>query len=269
MMDKYILHLTLAFLVGGTAGFLLSQKMLEEKYALRAEEEHELFKKVWMEKHPHDLNPVKPAHEEVETLSTINKVLGYSSLGETAQRVERMKRDYTKIGGPIVAPASQAAPIGTYSTKGNEVEYEENPDVVLEKIMGDMQAQQEYLQPLNRNVKPYVISESEFEEGNPHHDKVSITYYAGDDTLADEMNEIMEDIDSTVGMSNLDMDNTDITHPHTIYVRNDRLGIDYDISIDLGEYTRKVLGIEPYQKPLSPKEKFDRAMREKEEAENE
>lgn len=77
---------------------------------------------------------------------------------------------------------------------------------------------------------PYVISFEEFCEGEDNHDKITITYYAGDGVLVDEEEEIIEDTERLVGDDNLINkfgDGSD--DPDVLYVRNERMGIDYEI----------------------------------------
>ena len=97
---------------------------------------------------------------------------------------------------------------------------------------------------------PYVISEESYSEDFLNHDKLQITYYAEDDTLADEQEEIIDDIDALVGYDNLDMKYTSATHPEQIYVRNERIGADYEITINLNSYQELIQGIQ-----LEPKQR--------------
>ena len=91
--------------------------------------------------------------------------------------------------------------------------------------------------------EPFVISREEFDEGYPHFDKITITYYENDDVLADEQDEVIPDIDAVVGYDSLgrfgDMSEDDCV----VYVRNGRLGADYEIVLVQESYTESVLGI--------------------------
>lgn len=88
---------------------------------------------------------------------------------------------------------------------------------------------------------PYIIETDEFETEFKNHDKVTLYYYEPDDTLTGEDEVIMDDIDRTVGYDNLD----DFTNwgVNTIYVRNERLGIDYEIIHMNTSYQEAVMGI--------------------------
>lgn len=71
---------------------------------------------------------------------------------------------------------------------------------------------------------PYVISPSEFDEND--YDVVSYKYYA-DGVLTNEMDEIVEDVDSLVGSDSLN--HFGEYEDDSVFVRNDRLKIDCEI----------------------------------------
>lgn len=81
--------------------------------------------------------------------------------------------------------------------------------------------------------KPYVISPEEFGEFDEY-EKISLTYYA-DQTLADENDELVDDVENIIGFESL-------THfgeyeDDSVFVRNDRLKCDYEILMDSRLYS--------------------------------
>ena len=85
----------------------------------------------------------------------------------------------------------------------------------------------------SNSVEPYVISPEEFGEVE-NYDKVSFTYYA-DGVLADEYDEVVENVDEIVGEVSL-------THfgeyeDDSVFVRNDKLKCDYEILLDQRNYS--------------------------------
>ncbi len=76
--------------------------------------------------------------------------------------------------------------------------------------------------------EPYVISPDSFGELDEY-EQISLTFYE-DQVLADENDEIVEDVEGTVGFESL-------THfgeyeDDSVFVRNDRLKCDYEILMD-------------------------------------
>lgn len=79
---------------------------------------------------------------------------------------------------------------------------------------------------------PYVISPDEFDEHDDYN-VVSLTYYA-DKVLTDEQDNIIDDIEGTVGRDSL-------THfgqyeDDSVFVRNDAQKTDYEILLDTRKY---------------------------------
>ena len=82
-----------------------------------------------------------------------------------------------------------------------------------------------------KKMKPYVISPEEFADGD--YPQKTLTYYANK-VLADEDDEVVLDVENTVGEESL-------THfgeyeDDTVFVRDDDLGIDYEICLDTRRY---------------------------------
>jgi hypothetical protein len=90
---------------------------------------------------------------------------------------------------------------------------------------------------------PYVISLEQFNEEMDYHDKLTLTYYQADDTLVDEDEEIISDVEKLIGsyaLSNFGVDSED---PEVVYVRNEKLAVDYEVvRIPNGSYSETVLG---------------------------
>jgi hypothetical protein len=79
---------------------------------------------------------------------------------------------------------------------------------------------------------PYVITPEEFGERDDY-ETASLTYFA-DGILADDTDQMVEDVDDTVGTDSL-------THfgeyeDDSVFVRNDDLKCDYEILLDVRKY---------------------------------
>lgn len=123
------------------------------------------------------------------------------------------------------------------------INYEEKPDILeYAKVLEN----EGYKTSDKSNVsssKPYVISPDEFGDIDDY-DQVSLTYYA-DEVLADENDDQIIDVDDVVGSESL-------THfgeyeDDSVFVRNDRLKIDYEILMDARPYS-EVLKHRPHKR---------------------
>lgn len=84
---------------------------------------------------------------------------------------------------------------------------------------------------------PYVITEDEFAELDDYK-TCTLTYYA-DGVLADDMDDVVEDVEDTVGhesLLNLGPQDDRLHLVDSVYVRNDEKKCDYEILFDLRRY---------------------------------
>ena len=80
--------------------------------------------------------------------------------------------------------------------------------------------------------KPYVISPEEF--GEADYNIVSLNYYA-DGVLANDFDEVVEDVENTVG-EDFEEHFGDYEED-SVFVRNDELGLDYEILRDMRNFS--------------------------------
>jgi hypothetical protein len=89
---------------------------------------------------------------------------------------------------------------------------------------------------------PHVITPEEFGENN-HYDRITLTYYA-DHVLADENDEVIRDVEETIGFGSLN--HFGEYEADIVYVQNDILKCYYEITRDLRKY-EDVAGELPYR----------------------
>ena len=89
---------------------------------------------------------------------------------------------------------------------------------------------------------PYVISPENFGEFEDY-ETISLTYYA-DQVLTDEVDEVIDDADNTVGLDSLS--HFGEYEDDSVFVRNDNLKCDYEILLDRRKYS-DVINTKPHQ----------------------
>lgn len=157
-----------------------------------------------------------------------------------------IKTKYERIANEEIESVKEAfAPKKFESKKFEPIEESESNSnmATYEKVLGNLNYTN-YPEVTNDNDKkgveemtekkkrPYVISPDEF--GNiPEYDAVSLNYYS-DGVLANDWDEIIEDVDDVVGEESL-------THfgeyeADSVFVRNDDAATDYEILRDLRNY---------------------------------
>lgn len=96
---------------------------------------------------------------------------------------------------------------------------------------------------------PYVIHADEHEQNEKDYDQTELTYYEGDDILANERDEIIEDQDMMVGLGNLTKFGHGSNDPNIVYIRNDQLELDIEMCRSSGSYAEEVHGISHSDEP--------------------
>ena len=88
---------------------------------------------------------------------------------------------------------------------------------------------------------PYPISIEEFMEDNENN-KVTLTYYDGDDVLTDERDDVVRNISSLIGDDFLINFGNRSGDESIVYVRNEKLHLDAEVVRDERKYTEVILG---------------------------
>lgn len=99
--------------------------------------------------------------------------------------------------------------------------------------------------PLRGTVEPYIIHRDEFESNEEGNSQSTLTYYALDDILCDEKDTPIYNHNNLVGELVFGKGSRDIS---ICYVRNPRLGSEWEIIIDHGSFQVQVLGEEVEQR---------------------
>lgn len=106
----------------------------------------------------------------------------------------------------------------------------------------DQEAEEEIRSQLAPGT-PFIISEAEYQETEGFAQS-TLTYYAGDKTLADERDQHIPDVDKTVGLDNLLRFGHGTGDARTVFVRNERLRVDFEVLLSDGKYAHEVLGLQ-------------------------
>jgi hypothetical protein len=92
---------------------------------------------------------------------------------------------------------------------------------------------------------PYVIHQNEYNEEFPEYTQVTWTYYAGDDILADERDEIVARPELIVGDKNLKRFGHGSDDANVVFIRNDRIEMEFEVCRSLKSYMVEVKGLDP------------------------
>jgi hypothetical protein len=98
--------------------------------------------------------------------------------------------------------------------------------------------------------KPYVITLAEFMENDGDLTEMQLTYYEKDDTLVDERDERIDDIEGTVGEANLKRFGEVSEDRHVVHVRHEAKGLIFEVARSRGSYSKEVLGLDEDEAPV-------------------
>lgn len=163
---------------------------------------------------------IEKKYEQIaqEEIDSVKEVFAKRELDSTENNdVVREKAFNAKEKPNIVEYAAKLREQGY--TNYTDIESETNEEGVNEESMDiDM---------------PYVIPPEEFGEFDDY-EKIGLTYYS-DQILTDEDDELVEDIEDTVGFDSLN--HFGEYEDDSVFVRNDRLKCDYEILLDQRNYS--------------------------------
>ena len=155
----------------------------------------------------------------------------------------------------IMAGAAAIAAVATWVYAKDKFAKQASDDIsemkAYYKEKYESQPKEEAAKPAKKEYKanheeeesnPHVITPEEFGENN-HYDRITLTYYA-DHVLADENDEIIRDVEETIGFGSLN--HFGEYEADIVYVQNDILKCYYEITRDLRKY-EDVAGKLPYR----------------------
>lgn len=261
---KIGIALTLGLAAGGGIGGYLGYRLAEKKVRDQATEEvrkvqalYERLRAEDAEQARADWNP--PTEDDSEPDSDGDVEEGPEPRLEAAQEVIRdlgyiASDDYQP--GPRLNPAYIPPPEQQYPPDTGDEDFPEDID-------DDLKKEAEYV----RNIRihnpnsdadpndvtrwerdpnlPYVITEAEFREDRKDLEKVTLRYFAEDDTLCESDGTFIPDQNGTAGDINLhNYFGLASGDDNILHIRNERVMCDFEITRDLGSYQKEVLGFD-------------------------
>lgn len=216
--------LTLGLVIGAAIGagvtYLVTRRKFEKKYEEIAEEEISA-----MRDHFRARSVAREAKPPLEKLAETAEELGYAS-----------------PVGPDPEP-KPPVPVPPREVKPNKIHH------ALEEAQDrggpDPQDLEEWNWDIEKATRdhsvPYVIHFDE--RGEADFDSLTYTYYEGDDVLCDEANNPLQGREEIVGDHNLDKFGHGSGDPNVVYLRNDNLALEIELTRDPGSFQEEVHGI--------------------------
>lgn len=214
---------TVGVTVGFAAGYYIAEQKLKTRYSQLANEEISRMREHYVSKMV--ASQPKPPVDQVKTERTEHVVTE-----EEQEAIDEANRLYPSDEEEVEEAAeSEEVPEVSEKLKNVFTEPEDDWDYAVETRLRSKDA-------------PYIIHLDEFKQNEPEHDQVTYTYYEVDDVLANTRSMQIEDMDETVGLGNLARWGHGSHDENIVYVRNEKLGLDFEILRDRGSYAETLRG---------------------------
>lgn len=173
---------------------------------------------------------------EMETREEIRKIRDHYHNKEKAAQVKRPLEEMVETLGYVNSEAVEE----------KSLVVEVPPPEVAVNVFTQTQSEEgwDYEREMDKRSPdtPYIIHKDEFMENVPEHTQITVTWYSGDDVIADEADRPIPDVEDRMGVANLEKMGYGSGDPNVLYVRSERFGIDYEILLTQASYEVEVLG---------------------------
>lgn len=239
-MVKLIIGTGSGILIGGFVGYVVTQRVLSAKYESKLDEEVARIKAFYQSKRK------DAAIEEFEFKSTREEYTPeeIDELSEEELEVyrEELQRDLVskgrnskivqKLGYSETPDASEVRPDveDRKMTIDEEQEIDEDDELLQEMRLA------------RTNTSPFVITIDEFMEDDPEYEKVSVTYFDGDQILSDSQDKVIPEVEEIIGHDALTKFGLFSKDKNIVYVRNERIKTDFEVALDQRSFTEAIAG---------------------------
>jgi hypothetical protein len=231
--------------VGSSVGYAVARKLLEKKYAELATAEIRQAKEFYEMHAPKEIvveeSPF-PDIDDGDVLAAAQALLRYQ--GRTDEQLLEGVREATEAADPTPEALTVVKNIFDHPTPAGEA--------VLGALIDDRSPD-----------VPYVITKDEFYENEYEFTERQLTWYEGDKTLADEQDVPVPAVERIVGEDNLLRFGWGSGDDTIVYVRNEKMKLNLEISKSTGKFAHEVAGfgqtdhLEHGDRPARRKRRFD------------
>lgn len=252
-MLKLIIGTSSGILIGGFVGYVVTRRVLKTKYEDILQTEIASLKAYYnpLLKDKVEADEMDAVHES--TLEEYEYVFAPHDISdeestrmseELQEELEETKRQKSKNEGLVQVLGYSTDPDDEINTLEVRPLREARKMTVEEETPID--PNDELLQEMilaRRNDEPYIITVDEFmEDVDFIDDKISLTYFDGDDNLIDQREKIVPDSIAILGADALTKFGLFSKDKNIVYVRNEKLRADFEVALDERSFTEAIAG---------------------------
>lgn len=224
---------------GGAIGYLVAKKQLKTQYEDLATFEIAQAREWFAAQYKTDPKYASP--------STMVEDLGLETETETETEYDETVSEYQGQKVNVVTPDTNLAKPEIVVEKPQVVEQEiiQNNIFVNGQPLNpdefDMDAELEY----RKTNVCYVLSEDEYVTNDEDFEQTTLTYFVHDNVLIDEDEKIIDDVDETVGLVNLERFGHGTDDADTVFIANEARQMAYEVARSEQRYEEDYLGFTP------------------------
>lgn len=222
---KNAIFFTSGLLIGGGVTYLVIKKRyreLAETEITSVKEAFETIVEQRTEKARRDWST--PTSESKDLYDQAVTIMGYKGDPgpQQAPNVEQVRIYTPDPTDHIIPPMEDYVPHGYIATPGDMNDSEQGPNP----------------------VRAYVIDVSDYFTNDNEYEQSTLALWVDDNVLVDERGHIVDDIEATVGVLNM-VNLAGMPDESEMYIRNERISMDFEINRITGSYSKTVLDINP------------------------
>ena len=219
-----------AFAVGSFGGYLFARKLTEQRLGLEFDARLAA-----------ELEETKAYYKKLETIRTL-------AVAKEPVEEEHVKNET----GEVVIPSSAVKP--SIEEVVNSLKYHtlppkssSKPTVETRNVFKSEARGYDIPDDPERSDKaPYIISADEFMDGEVGYPQTQLLYYTENEALVDisgGTEELVDAVNTLVGVRNLSCFGNKSNDPDVVYIRNERVGNDFEITRVFKSYVEEVAGL--------------------------
>lgn len=236
-----------ALAAGGAGGYFIAKKQLRSYYEDLATMEIEQAKEFYAGVYKTDPDGAVLTPQEVLTQRHGSEAAQEALRGYQGRQAAEaiLERDEMEVA----LDEQDEAQVRRLEERRRHEEVVETPDEVVETVTEtrnvfidpnfDLEEEKKH----RTKSKPYIITHDEFYAGDLDYDTITLTYFEEDDTLTNERDEPIREVDKMIGDDHLVRFGHGSKDRNIVFVRNDRLETDFEVVKAEGSYVKQVLGM--------------------------
>lgn len=224
-------------IIGVSVGFIVAKKILEKKITAEAEAEIQAVRDIYYEKAVklEEDSGARRVMDEKRSVEEIMRDRGYTAEDQRYTDAEQAAIEEANLAAARAERAAEEAEESAEAVKQNVFNNDGVPD-------WNWDVETAFREQLDDGV-PYVLHRDEYNANERDYEQMVLTYFAGDDVLADNHDTPVDDQDALVGLANLGRFGHGSGDPNTVLVRNPEHRMEYEIVVSEGKFSEQRRGM--------------------------